>query len=70
MSHVNETKVNSSNGTVEVGAGPAWDQVYATLEPTGVSGIPSVGVAGSTLGDGKRLPSSECSILYAIRLFI
>jgi hypothetical protein len=58
----NETKVNSTCGTVEIGAGLTWDQVYDALEPTGVNvvggRVPGVGVAGLTLGGGEysRLP--------------
>jgi FAD/FMN-containing dehydrogenase len=63
MSRFNKTKVNSRSGTVEVGAGLTWDQVYATLEPTGVNvvggRVPGVGVAGLTLGGGECLSSSE-----------
>jgi FAD/FMN-containing dehydrogenase len=63
MSRFNETKVNPTSGTVEVGAGLTWDQVYETLEPAGVNVVggraPGVGVAGLTLGGGKCLPSSE-----------
>jgi len=63
MSRFNETNVNSSSGTVEVGAGLAWDQVYAVLNQTGVNvvggRIPGVGVAGLTLGGGECLPSSK-----------
>jgi FAD/FMN-containing dehydrogenase len=50
MSRFNETKVNSAVGTVEVGPGLTWDQVYVALDPTGVNviggRIPGVGVAG------------------------
>ena len=57
MSRFNKTKVNSTSGTVEVGAGLTWDQVYATLEPTGVNvvggRVPGIGVAGLTLGGGE-----------------
>jgi FAD/FMN-containing dehydrogenase len=63
MSRFNETKVNPKSGTVEVGAGLTWDQVYATLEPIGVNvvggRVPGIGVAGLTLGGGERLPSSR-----------
>ena len=56
MSRFNETKVNFSAGTVDVGAGLTWDQVYATLDPTGVNVVGGrefgVGVAGLTLGGG------------------
>ncbi len=74
MSRFNEIKVDSTSGTVEVGAGLTWDQVYANLEPTGVNVVgaraPTVGVAGFTLGGGRSLPSSESRSLYAFRLCI
>jgi len=63
MTRFNETKVDSTCGTVEVGAGLTWDQVYAALEPTGVNvvggRIPGVGVAGLTLGGGESISSTE-----------
>ena len=66
MSRFNEIKVNSASGTVEVGAGLTWDQVYEVLEPTGVNVVGGrvygIGVAGLTLGGGECLPSSESSI--------
>ena len=56
MSRFNETKVDFTAGTVEIGAGLTWDQVYATLDPTGVIVVggrePGVGIAGLTLGGG------------------
>jgi hypothetical protein len=59
MTRFNEIKINSTCGTVEVGAGLTWDQVYAALEPTGVNvvggRIPGVGVAGLSLGGGESL---------------
>jgi FAD/FMN-containing dehydrogenase len=62
MSRFNKTKVDSASGTVEVGAGLTWDQVYATLGPTGVNVVGGrifgIGVAGLTLGGGECLPSS------------
>jgi FAD/FMN-containing dehydrogenase len=74
MSRFNETKVDFTSGTVEVGPGLSWDQVYAVLEPTGVNvvggRIPGVGVAGLTLGGGKCIPSSESYISYGFRLFV
>ena len=74
MSRFNDTNVNSMSGTVEVGAGLIWDEVYAILGPAGVSvvggRIPGVGVAGLTLGGGECLSFSESSISYAFRLFI
>jgi len=66
MTRFNETKVDFKNGTVEVGAGLTWGQVYAALEPTGVNvvggRIPGVGVGGLTLGGGESLSSSESKI--------
>ncbi|KAH9990394.1 FAD-binding domain-containing protein [Russula vinacea] len=56
MTRFNEINVDFNSSTVEVGAGLIWDQVYAALGPTGVSVIggrvPSVGIAGLTLGGG------------------
>jgi FAD/FMN-containing dehydrogenase len=76
LSRFNETKVNSSSGTVEVGAGLTWDQVYVALDPTGVNvvggRVPGVGVAGVTLGGGECLQSSDSEswISGVLRLFI
>jgi FAD/FMN-containing dehydrogenase len=59
MTRFDEIKVNVESGTVEVGAGLTWDQVYAALEPAGLNvvggRIPGVGVAGLTLGGGENL---------------
>jgi hypothetical protein len=66
MARFNETKVNSTSGTVEIGAGLTWGQVYKAVEPTGVNVVgaraPNVGVAGLTLGGGECLPSSKSRI--------
>ncbi|KAF8486330.1 FAD-binding domain-containing protein [Russula ochroleuca] len=63
MTRFNETKVNSDSGTVDVGAGLNWDPVYQTLAAIGltVAGgrIPGVGVAGTTLGGGYGLLTSQ-----------
>jgi FAD/FMN-containing dehydrogenase len=63
MTRFNETKVNNATATVEVGAGLAWDQVYAVLESYGVTvvggRVPGVGVAGLTLGGGAGLTSAD-----------
>jgi FAD/FMN-containing dehydrogenase len=63
MSRFNDTKVNHKDGTVELGPGLTWDQVYTELEPTGVGvvggRVPGVGVAGLTLGGGKHLLSPD-----------
>ena len=60
LARFNSTKVNACDETVEIGPGLTWDQVYETLSPTGVNvvggRIPGAGVAGLTLGGGRRLP--------------
>jgi FAD/FMN-containing dehydrogenase len=57
MSRFKEMKVNSTAGTVEVGPGLTWDQVYVALDGTGVNvigaRISGVGVAGLILGGGE-----------------
>jgi hypothetical protein len=74
LSRFNEVKVDFTSGTVEIGAGLTWDQVYANLGPTGVNvvgaRVPNVGVAGFTLGGGRFVMSSESLISYAFRLCI
>ncbi|KAI0271875.1 FAD-binding domain-containing protein [Russula aff. rugulosa BPL654] len=63
MTRFNQTKVDSSSGTVEVGPGLTWDQVYVALGPSGVNvlggRVPGVGVAGLTLGGGYSFLSSQ-----------
>jgi hypothetical protein len=72
LSCFNEIKVDFTSGTVEIGAGFTWYQVYANLELTGVNVVvaraPTVGVAGFTLGGGRYLSSSKSWI--SGRLFI
>ena len=57
MTRFNETKVDYASGTVVIGAGLTWDQVYDALEPTGVNvvggRVPGVGVGGLALGGGE-----------------
>ncbi|KAI0271877.1 hypothetical protein BGY98DRAFT_922663 [Russula aff. rugulosa BPL654] len=63
MSRFNETKVDSTSGTVEIGAGLTWDKVYVALESTGVNVVggrnPGLGVSGLTLGGGYSYQSSQ-----------
>jgi len=63
MSRFNETKVNSAVGTVEVGPGLTWDQLYVALGPAGVNVVggrtPGVGVSGLTLGGGYSFKTSQ-----------
>ncbi|KAJ7444709.1 hypothetical protein FB451DRAFT_1434243 [Mycena latifolia] len=50
------------SGTVDIGPGLLWDDVYAALAPVGVNivggRVPGVGVAGFTLGGGASSPST------------
>ncbi|KAI0260021.1 FAD-binding domain-containing protein [Gloeopeniophorella convolvens] len=56
MTRFNQTSLDHNGGTVDVGSGLTWDQVYNELEFTGANviggRIPGVGVAGLTLGGG------------------
>ena len=75
MTRFNDTKVNFTSGTVDVGAGLTWGKVYGVLAPTGVNvvggRVPGVGVAGLTLGGGECTPSLESSISLAFtRIFV
>ncbi|KAH9030957.1 FAD-binding domain-containing protein [Lactarius hengduanensis] len=63
ISMIRFNNVTVGSGTVELGPGLTWDQVYAALDPTGVNviggRIPGVGVAGLTLGGGFSYKSNE-----------
>jgi FAD/FMN-containing dehydrogenase len=56
LSRLNSTTVNANDGTVEIGPGLTWDQVYETLGPIGVNvvggRVTGIGVSGLTLGGG------------------
>jgi len=56
MTRFNGVKINSRDGTVEIGSGLTWGEVYAALNSTGVNVVGgrllTVGVAGLTLGGG------------------
>jgi len=68
MVRFNETKVDSTYGTVEVGAGLTWGQVYAALEPTGVNvvggRVPGIGVGGFSLGGGESIIVREQDLIW------
>ncbi|KAI0260022.1 FAD-binding domain-containing protein [Gloeopeniophorella convolvens] len=63
MTRFNQTSFNRTGGTVDVGPGLTWDQVYDELDSVGVSviggRIPGVGVAGLTLGGGYSYKTSQ-----------
>ena len=54
---------DSISQTVEIGTGLKWDDVYAALEPHGVSvaggRVTDVGVGGFTLGGGYSYKTSQ-----------
>ena len=56
MTRFNTIEFNNATGTVDAGSGATWDQAYATLNSTGfniIGGrVPTVGIAGLTLGGG------------------
>ncbi|KAI0260026.1 FAD dependent oxidoreductase [Gloeopeniophorella convolvens] len=63
MARFRNITVNSTAGTVEVGPGLTWDEVYTELESVGVvvigGRIAGVGVAGLLLGAGYSYKSSQ-----------
>jgi len=60
LTRFNSIVLNNASGTVDVGSGLVWDQVYEALNSTGLSvvggRIPTVGVSGLTLGGGTSSP--------------
>ncbi|KAH9015946.1 FAD-binding domain-containing protein [Lactarius deliciosus] len=63
LARFDKVTVNSTARTVELGAGLTWDQVYAALDPFGISVIGGrvrgVGVSGLTLGGGISFKSNK-----------
>ena len=61
MTRFRDIILNEEEGTVEIGAGLTWTDVYSYLVPKGlnVAGgrIDGVGVSGYTLGGGKHFSS-------------
>ncbi|KAI0289880.1 hypothetical protein B0F90DRAFT_1825825 [Multifurca ochricompacta] len=63
LSRLNQLKVNAEAGTIEVGPGLTWDDVYQQLDPFNVTviggRIPGVGVGGLLLGGGYSFKSNQ-----------
>ncbi|KAI0043440.1 FAD-binding domain-containing protein [Auriscalpium vulgare] len=63
MTRFNQVVNNAAAGTVDIGAGLLWDEVYSALDGTGqnvVGGrIQGVGVAGVTLGGGYSWKTNQ-----------
>ena len=59
MSRFRDIVLNEEEGTVEIGAGLTWTDVYSYLVPKGLTvvggRINGVGVSGLTLGGGRRI---------------
>ena len=57
MTRFNGVAYHPYNGTVDIGTGLVWDDVYSKLDPLNVTvpggRITGVGVAGFSLGGGK-----------------
>ena len=67
MSRFSSIDYDSTTGTVAVGAGNIWDDVYDALMPYNVNvvggRVSGIGVAGYTLGGGMRHSSSRVKLL-------
>ena len=65
MTNFRDIVINEEEGTVEVGAGLIWTDVYSYLVPKGLNvvggRIDGVGVAGFTLGGGRHSSSLHTS---------
>ncbi|KAJ7686166.1 FAD-binding domain-containing protein [Mycena rosella] len=63
MSRFSEVTYNASAGTVIIGAGLVWDDVYTVLDPLNVTVVggrfSGVGVAGYSLGGGYSWKSNQ-----------
>ncbi|KAF5337648.1 hypothetical protein D9758_013014 [Tetrapyrgos nigripes] len=68
MSRFSDVNYDANAQTVEIGTGLIWDDVYNILIPQGVNvvggRVSGVGVAGFTLGGGKKLDNAS-SRLFA-----
>jgi hypothetical protein len=58
LARFNNIVINENSGTVEIGAGLTWTDVYASIVPKGINVVGGrlngVGVSGLTLGGGER----------------
>ena len=72
MTRFRDIVLNEEEGTVEIGAGLTWADVYSYLVPRGLNvvggRIDILGVGGVTLGGGRHpLPSCRVFIAFAQR---
>ncbi|KAI0260042.1 FAD-binding domain-containing protein [Gloeopeniophorella convolvens] len=68
MTRLNQVTINNASNTIDLGPGLTWDRAYNILAPSGLNvvggRVPTVGVAGLTLGGGYAFMTSEYG--YAI----
>ncbi|KAJ7729590.1 FAD-binding domain-containing protein [Mycena metata] len=66
MTRFNAVKYDKQRGTIAIGLGLIWDDVYPQLEPYGVipagGRVPGIGVAGFTLGGGYNWLANEVGL--------
>jgi hypothetical protein len=71
MARFKDIVLNEEEGTVEIGAGLTWTEVYAYLVPKGLTvvggRINDVGVSGFTLGGGRHTLLCRVRIVFAHR---
>ncbi|KAL5521679.1 hypothetical protein ACEPAF_2427 [Sanghuangporus sanghuang] len=67
MARFNDVNYNAKQGTVTIGFGLTWDQVYERLEPLGImvvgGRITGVGVGGFSLGGGYSWKTNQFGLL-------
>ncbi|KAL5514287.1 hypothetical protein ACEPAG_2375 [Sanghuangporus baumii] len=67
MARFNNVSYNAKQGTVTIGFGLTWDQVYERLEPLGImvvgGRITGVGVGGFSLGGGYSWKTNQFGLL-------
>ena len=77
MSRFRDIVLNEDEGTVEIGAGLTWTDVYSYLVPKGLNvvggRVDGVGVSGFTLGGGRHtssLPRVQRTLYTHGRIFL
>ena len=70
MARFKDIVLDEEEGTVEIGAGLTWTEVYSYLVPKGLNvvggRVDGVGVGGFTLGGGRYPSSLPCMHLDVI----
>ena len=70
MARFKQIAIHEDSGTVEIGAGLTWTDVYEYLVPKGLNVVGGrlngIGVAGFTLGGGKLISPPSIHPSYGI----